>query len=98
MVYPSSSDPKPSGVSGDIRLRRALYHAIDRQEMASDPTRVRSRRPQLRSRGLAEYRAVESSLVKYEYDPRRGCSQLLEELGYTCVVRTGRRVTPPASP
>ena len=34
------------------------------------------------SPNAAEYKAVEPSLVKYEYDPQKA-TQMIEELGYT---------------
>ncbi len=79
--YPQHLTPNPA-VLGDVRFRRALVHALDRQEM-SDTIQA----------GLApiahgwievtrpEYKEVEPSIVKYAYDPRRS-AQLLDELGY----------------
>ena len=69
--YPQHLTPNPA-VLGDVRFRRALIHALDRQEM-SDTIQA----------GLApiahgwvevtrpEYREVEPSMVKYAFDPRR---------------------------
>jgi peptide/nickel transport system substrate-binding protein len=79
--YPQHLTPSPA-VLGDVRFRRALIHAIDRQEI-SDTIQA----------GLApiahgwlevtrpEYKEVEPSMVKYAYDPRRS-AQLIEGLGY----------------
>jgi peptide/nickel transport system substrate-binding protein len=79
--YPQHLTPNPAAL-GDVRFRRALVHAIDRQEI-SDTIQA----------GLApiahgwvevtrpEYKEVEPSMVKYAYDPRRS-AQLIEELGF----------------
>jgi peptide/nickel transport system substrate-binding protein len=79
--YPQHLTPNPA-VLGDVRFRRALVHALDRQEM-SDTIQA----------GLApvahgwmevtrpEFRDLEPSIVKYTYDPRRS-AQLIEELGF----------------
>lgn len=82
-LWPQLLSPSPA-VIGDVQFRRALLHALDRQQLADS----------LLQRGLsavahgvvapheADYREVEASIVRYEYDPRRA-TQLIEELGYT---------------
>lgn len=74
-------DPNPP-VASDVRFRRALYHALDRQQMADTflpgigqvaHSYVNPDEPQ--------YKDIETSIVRYEYDPRRAV-QMLEELGY----------------
>jgi peptide/nickel transport system substrate-binding protein len=81
-IYPQFIDPDPPIVL-NLQFRRALLHAIDRQQMvdvlqfgmtAVGHTFVSPKEP--------EYRALESSIVKYDYDQRRA-AQMLEELGYT---------------
>lgn len=58
----------------DVRVRRALAHAIDRPGLAAmlDTMIV----PQV------DYAAAESALTRYPYDPRRA-EQLLAEVGYS---------------
>jgi peptide/nickel transport system substrate-binding protein len=67
----------------DLRFRRAMLHAIDRAQlkesiMAGQGDIAHS----FVSSDTAEYRAVESSIMRYDYDPTRA-SQLMTELGYT---------------
>lgn len=66
----------------DVRFRRALLHAIDRQELvdtfslglsAIAHTFVGSQ--------TAEYKEIEPSIIRYEYDPRK-TAQMIEGLGY----------------
>jgi peptide/nickel transport system substrate-binding protein len=74
--------PRPSIVT-DVRFRRALFHAIDRQEMVDTiqgglATVLHSHvGPDMR-----EWPYVEQSIVRYEFDPRRA-QQMIEELSYT---------------
>src|SRR5204863_185949 len=64
-------------------FKRAMVHALDRQTMGDElnwpgspigHTFVAPNEP--------EYAAIESSIVKYEYDPRKS-GQLLQGLGYS---------------
>jgi peptide/nickel transport system substrate-binding protein len=81
-LYAQFVNPSPVVVA-DVRFRRAVLHALDRREMAevlqagvgrvADSYLFPSDR---------EYRETESSLVRYEHDPRRAI-QLIEELGYS---------------
>lgn len=82
LLYPQFIDPRPA-VIGDARFRRALMHALDRQEMADSlmwglvplaDSIVNTRLPQ--------FQAIDSRVVRYEYDPRRAV-QMIEALGYT---------------
>ena len=74
-------DPSPAVVT-ELNFRRAMIHAVDRQEMADTidyglvPVAHHFIYP-----NLPEARATESALVRYEYDPRRA-AQLMEGLGY----------------
>jgi peptide/nickel transport system substrate-binding protein len=79
-VFPQFINPSPP-VSGDVRFRRAMLHATDRQAMVDTIMHGES--------GVAhaflnpsepEYKQVEGLIIKYDYDPRRAV-QLLEELG-----------------
>src|SRR5262249_5269836 len=79
-VWPQLNHPTPSLVS-DVRFRRALYHAMDRQQLA-DTLML----------GLAdvahsvliptdrEFAALDPAVVRYDYDPRRAV-QILEGMG-----------------
>src|SRR5205807_10570299 len=56
----------------DAEFRRALVHAIDRQQL-SDALGLgySSVAHSIIAPDQAQYRFVESSIVRYEYDPRR---------------------------
>lgn len=80
-TFPQMLDPALPVVR-DVQFRRALIHAIDRQEMIDTIM--------LGQGGIShtfvpslwrEYEDLQSALVKYEFDPRRS-AQLLEGLGY----------------
>jgi peptide/nickel transport system substrate-binding protein len=81
-VYPQSINPDPPIVS-NLTFRRALLMAIDRQEMTDtlnyglSPVAHSWVQPD-----LPEGRAVESRLVRYEYDVR-AATRMIEELGYS---------------
>ncbi len=81
-IHPQFINPTPA-VVGDVRFRRALLHAIDREQMV-----------EVLEAGLStvahgwldpddpEYPRLETRLVKYDFDQRRA-TQLIDELGYT---------------
>ena len=80
-LYPQFLNPNPP-VMLDARLRRALYHAIDRLEMVDAI--------QGGLGGVAhsiiipsepEYRDLERQVIRYDFDPARS-AQIIEELGY----------------
>jgi peptide/nickel transport system substrate-binding protein len=81
-LYPQLLNPNPP-IVGDARFRRALLQAIDRQAMADTimaglvPIAHSYIKPE-----DPEARETESSVVRYEYDPRRA-ALAIEELGYT---------------
>ncbi len=66
----------------DLTFRRALLHAIDRQELAETidyglvPIAEQFIYP-----STPEARATESSIVRYDFDPRKSV-QMIESLGY----------------
>lgn len=73
--------PNPPVVA-DLRFKRALMHALDRQALADAIMRgvsevahstVHSSRPY--------YKAIEESVVRYEYDPSRA-ARMIQDLGY----------------
>lgn len=80
-AVPQFINPQPAVVT-DVRFRRALLHAIDRQAMADTiqaglvPIAHSYIRPD-----EPEYRATERFLTKYDYSPTRA-AQILEGMGY----------------
>jgi peptide/nickel transport system substrate-binding protein len=80
-IYPQFLNPSPSEIA-DVRLRRALLHAIDRQELTDSinhglvPVAHAFVNP-----SEAIHGTIEPSIVKYPYDVRRA-AQLIEELGF----------------
>jgi peptide/nickel transport system substrate-binding protein len=74
-------DPSPA-IVGDLNFRRALIYAIDRQEMVDTiDYGLTPKADHFIYPTVPEYRATESALVKYEFDPRRS-QQIMESLGY----------------
>lgn len=82
VIYPQLLTPSP-GVIADVQLRRALLHAIDRQQMVESlqaglatvaHTRIHPSEP--------EYAEIAPLVARYDYDPRRA-AQIIEGLGYT---------------
>jgi peptide/nickel transport system substrate-binding protein len=78
---PQFIDPNPAIVT-DLRFRRALLHAIDRQELADSlqgglsPVAHTFMAPE-----QPDYAGIEHRVMKYDYDPRKAV-QMIEELGY----------------
>jgi ABC-type transport system substrate-binding protein len=81
-INPQFIDPSPA-IVGDVQFRKALMYATNRQELVDTlqggmtPVADLFVNPT-----FPEYNEVKDSVVKYEYDPRRG-GQLIEGLGYT---------------
>ncbi len=74
--------PRPTIVS-DVRFRRALLHAVDRQEMVDTiQGGLASILHSVVGPDMMEWPHVERSIVRYEFDPRRA-QQMIEGLGYT---------------
>jgi peptide/nickel transport system substrate-binding protein len=81
VMYPQHVDPNPP-VIRDVRFRRALLHATDRAELAETLIGDRTGVPHsIVHPTEPEYRDVESSIVRWDYDPRRA-AQLIEATGY----------------
>lgn len=81
MMYPQHHHPSP--YVGEPQFRRALAHAVDRQQLADELTLGNSPVAHaIISPDQAQYRAVESSIVRYDFDPRRAI-QILEGMGLT---------------
>lgn len=80
-LHPQFIDPAPA-VVGDLRFRRALLYAIDRQEMADSlqaglgPVAQTFMAPD-----QPDYAGIEARVMKYEFDPRKAI-QMIEALGY----------------
>jgi peptide/nickel transport system substrate-binding protein len=82
VAYPQSIDPQPRIIL-NAQFRRALLHAVDRQQMVD--TLMGGLLPVAHSvftPGTIEYEATEAHILRYDYDPRRA-GQMLEELGLT---------------
>ena len=81
-IYPQSINPVPP-ILANPRFRRALLMTIDRQEMTD--TINNGLGPVAHSWVQADYpegRAVEGSVVRYQYDPR-AATQMIEALGFS---------------
>ena len=80
-AYPQFINPNPP-VLDDVQMRRALLHAANRQQLID--SLLDGLAPiahVLINPYQAEWKEVEPSIVKYEYDPRQA-TQLIEGLGY----------------
>jgi peptide/nickel transport system substrate-binding protein len=82
-LFPQFINPNPALIA-DVRMRRALLHAIDRQQIidAFQPGLTSVAHSWL-SPNQPDYREIEErNLVRYEYDVRRA-TQLLESMELT---------------
>jgi peptide/nickel transport system substrate-binding protein len=80
-IFPQFLNPNPALVA-NLQFRRALLHAVDRQELAD--TLMAGLTPVAHSflfPNQAQYREIEAALPRYEHDPRRA-GQMVEALGY----------------
>ncbi|MBM2810346.1 MAG: hypothetical protein HW416_1105 [Chloroflexi bacterium] len=79
--YPQLQNPTPSTLL-DVRFRRALAHAVDRQELANTlqggivPVAHAIIPP-----SDPDYRVAEAQVARFDYDQRRAI-QLVEDVGY----------------
>ena len=82
VIYPQFISPSPPIIT-DVRFRRALLHAIDRQELVDSlQYGLVPVAHSILSPNQPRYREIEErNVVRYEYDPRRAV-QLIEGLGY----------------
>lgn len=81
LIYPQFVDPSPALVA-EPQFRRALLHAIDRQQMVDELQFGKvlvAHSPVAPSQ--PEYATVESRETRYPYDPRRA-AELMQGLGY----------------
>ena len=82
VVYPQFINPNPQ-VVGDVRLREAVYRAIDRKQIVDSLLfGVTQTAHTFLSPDFAGYQDIDSQVLKYDYDTRRSL-QLLSEVGYT---------------
>lgn len=80
-IYPQFLNAAPAVVT-NVQFRRALLHAIDRQQMVDS---IQGAQVPIAhsviSPNQAIYPDLERNIVRYDYDPRRAM-QLIEGLGY----------------
>ncbi len=82
VMFPQFISPSPAIVT-NVQFRRALLHAIDRQQLSDSLTAGLSQPAHsFIAPDDALYKELEPSTVRYEYDPRRA-TQLFEEVGLT---------------
>src|SRR5438309_881351 len=80
-MYPQFVDTRPNVVA-DARFRKALMHAIDRDEMAETLVYgLGTVAHSFLNPNQPLYQDIEARLVRYDYDPRRA-AQLIEAQGY----------------
>jgi len=81
VLNPQLLNPTPA-IIGDVRFRRALMHATDRQALVDS---LQAGRTGVAHVYLApsepDYKDVENAVVRYEYDQRKAAG-MIEELGY----------------
>jgi len=81
ILYPQNIGANPPAVA-DPQFRRAIMHATDRQQMADTlEGGLSSVVHALVGPKEREYADVESSIVRYDFDPRRAI-QIIEGLGF----------------
>ncbi len=81
MMAPQFIEPEPP-IIGDLRFRRALLLAVDRQAIVDTVIGGLSPVPHsFLSSGLPRYAEIEKSLPRYGYEPERA-AQILADIGY----------------
>ncbi len=81
-MSPQFVNSRPA-IIAEVRFRRALLHAINRQDMADTlQAGVAPVAHSFLSPGQGEYGEIEARLPRYDYDPRQA-TQMIEALGYT---------------
>ena len=82
IFYPQFVNPSPP-IVGDVRLREAVYRAIDRKQIVESLLfGVTQPADTFLSPDFAGYQDIDSQVLKYPYDARRSL-ELLSDLGYT---------------
>jgi peptide/nickel transport system substrate-binding protein len=80
-LYPQHVNPTPAAMA-DARFRRALMYGLDRQELVDELQHgLTVVAHSSISPNRHEYRDIEQSIVRYDYDPRR-TGQILDDLGF----------------
>ncbi len=81
-IYPQHLNPNPPVLS-DVRFRRALLHAVDRQTLGETLQGGQgSVAHSIQLPDAPEYEVVKQRIVRYEFDPPRA-ARLFEQLGFT---------------
>jgi len=81
-AYPQFLNPNPA-VVGNAQFRRALAYGTDRQQLADAiQAGLVPMAHSLLNPESAEYAAIQGSIVRYDFDPRRA-AQLLDGLGFS---------------
>ena len=81
-IWPQFRNTNP-GIVADVRFRRALLHATDRQSMADSLAMGQSSvAHSTLVQGDAEFDILQPQVVQYAYDPRRA-ADILSTLGYS---------------
>lgn len=81
-LFPQFVNPNPQ-VLLNVDFRRALMHAMDREELANTFQGGLSAVPHgYLSPDVAEYQEIQPAVIRYDYDPRR-TAQLIEGVGLT---------------
>jgi peptide/nickel transport system substrate-binding protein len=81
-LFPQFINPSPA-VIGDVRFRKALMHAMDRQAMSDIFAGGLMPVPHAFLTPIfPEWKEVEGVAIRYDFDPAR-TGRMLEELGYT---------------
>lgn len=81
VIYPQLLDPNPAVIT-DVRFRRGVLHAIDRQEMVDTLQYGQAAIAEIPlDLSHSSYNEILGRVPRYPYDPRRA-TQLLQETGY----------------
>jgi len=82
VAFPQLYAPNPA-IVGDVRFRQALLYGLDRQQLVDG---IQGGQGSVAHVSIGpnepEFRDIEDSIVRYDFDPRRA-AQMLEELGLT---------------
>jgi peptide/nickel transport system substrate-binding protein len=82
VVFPQLIDPTPA-VLTDVRFRRAMLYAFDRQQIVDTlQSGVTPVSHAFISPDHPDYAALQGDIIRYDYDPRQA-ARLIEELGYS---------------
>lgn len=81
-IWPQFVDPNPAVIL-DVRFRKALVHAINRQELVDSLVGAGESSPahSILFPGEPYFPDGEATAVRYDYDPRRA-TEMIEQLGY----------------